>query len=142
MTFRFSLEPVLLVREHKEKQQRQKLAREMKRKQSLAEQKEAIAAELEDFLGQKDLHKVHDIRKLKNSYSHLEHAHNAMGKLDRDIKKADKAISRERDKLVVAHRETHIMEKVEEREYAVYRTELERAEQKVMDEIATRTFNR
>ncbi len=142
MTFRFSLDPVLRVREHKEKQQKQKLAREMKRRQNLADQKKDIAAELESFLGQKDIHKVHDIRKLRNSYAHLEHAHNVMGKLDRDMKKADKAISRERDKLIVAHREMHIMEKVRDREYTIYKTEMERADQKAMDEIATHSFNR
>ncbi len=142
MTFRFSLEPVLRVREHKEKLQRQKLAKEVKRRQNLADQKANIAAELDDFLGQKDLHKVHDVRKLKNSYVHLENVHNAMEKLDRDLKKADKSISRERDKLVVAHREMHMMEKVRDREYSVYKIELERFEQKAMDEIATRSFNR
>jgi len=142
MTFRFSLEPVLRVREHKEKLQRQKLAEEMKRKQKIAEQKETVEAELKSFLAQKDLHKAHDIRKLKNSYVHLEHAHNAMGKLDRDMKKVDKAIFRERDKLVVAHRETHIMEKAKDREFSTYKIELERTEQKAMDEIATQFFNR
>ncbi len=142
MTFRFSLEPVLRVREHKEKLQRQKLAEEMKRKQKIAEQKETVEAELKHFLAQKDLHKAHDIRKLKNSYVHLEHAHNAMGKLDRDMKKVDKAIFRERDKLVVAHRETHIMEKAKDREFSTYKMELERTEQKAMDEIATQFFNR
>lgn len=142
MTFRFSLEPVLRVREHKEKLQRQKLAEEMKRKKKIAEQKETVEAELKHFLAQKDLHKAHDIRKLKNSYVHLEHAHNAMGKLDRDMKKVDKAIFRERDKLVVAHRETHIMEKAKDREFSTYKMELERTEQKAMDEIATQFFNR
>ncbi len=142
MTFRFSLEPVLRVREHKEKLQRQKLAEEMKRKKKIAEQKETVEAELKHFLAQKDLHKAHDIRKLKNSYVHLEHAHNAMGKLDRDMKKVDKAIFRERDKLVVAHRETHIMEKAKDREFSTYKIELERTEQKAMDEIATQFFNR
>lgn len=142
MTFRFSLEPVLRVREHKEKLQQQKLAEEMKRKQQIAEQKKAIEAELQDFLGQKDMHKVHDLQKIKNSYAHLEHAHQAMGKLDKDIKKVDKAIFRERDKLVVAHRETHIMEKAKDREYSTWKSELERIDQKAMDEIATQYFNR
>ncbi|MBP3191938.1 flagellar export protein FliJ [Natronogracilivirga saccharolytica] len=142
MSFKFSLEPVLKVREHREKVQRQKLAEEMKRKQRISEQKEAVQADLEQFLGQKDKHKVYDVQKLRNSYAHLEHSHNVMGKLERDMQKAEDAIHKERNKLVTAHRETHIMEKAKDREFSAWKEDLERNEQKAMDEIATQYYNR
>ncbi len=142
MKFRFSLEPVLRVREHKEKVQQQKLAEKQRIKKVLSEKKSKVADELEQFLGEKDNASAFDIRKLRNAYAHLEHSHQMIGKLERDMDKADEAVNRERDKLVKAHRDTHILEKVKEREHCTFRDEVDRVERKQMDEIAAQFFNR
>ena len=142
MKFRFSLEPVLRVREHKEKIQQQKLAEKQRIKKVLSEKKSKVAEELDQFLGEKDKASAFDIRKLRNAYAHLEHSHQMIGKLERDMDKADEAVTRERDKLVKAHRDTHILEKVKEREHCTFRDEVDRVERKQMDEIAAQFYNR
>ncbi|MDG5766747.1 flagellar export protein FliJ [Balneolales bacterium ANBcel1] len=142
MKFRFSLEPVLRVREHKEKIQQQKLAEKQRIKQILDERKSEIADELKQFLGEKEKASVYDIRKLRNAYAHMEHTHQMMGKIDRDAGKAQDEVNRERDKLLKAHRETHILEKIKDREHSAFREEADRMEQKHMDEIAAQYFGR
>lgn len=142
MKFRFSLEPVLRVREHREKVQKQKLAEKQRMKKVISEKKSKITKELEQFLGEKDKAPVHDIRKLRNAYAHLEQSHRKIGKLDREMNKADEEVNRERDKLVKAHRETHIMEKVKDREHRIFKEKINKAEQKLMDEISVQIFNK
>ncbi|MDI6401982.1 flagellar FliJ family protein [Balneolaceae bacterium ANBcel3] len=142
MKFKFSLEPVLKVREHKEKLQKQKLAEKQRQKQIISDKKDQVAAELEQFLGEKDKSAVYDTRKLRNAYAHLEQSHQLMGRLARDMDKADKAVSTERNKLVKAHRDTHIMEKVKDREHSIFKKQLEQLERKQMDEVASLFFNR
>jgi len=142
MKFKFSLEPVLRVREHKEKLQQQKLAEKQRIKQILTDKKEEIAEELEQFLGEKDKSSVYDVRKLRNAYAHLEQSHQKIGQIARDMDKAEEAVNRERDKLVIAHRETHILEKVKDREHTEYKKEADRVERIKMDEIAAQFFSR
>ena len=142
MKFRFSLEPVLRVREHKEKIQQQKLAEKQRIKQILAEKKSEVVQELEQFLGEKEKASVYDIRKLRNAYAHMEQSHKVMEKIENDMDKADEDVNRERDKLVKAHRETHILEKVKDREHSEYKESVDRLERKHMDEIAAQYFGR
>lgn len=142
MKFRFSLEPVLRVREHREKIQKQKLAEKQRIKQVISDKKTMIAKELEQFLGEKDKSSVYDVLKLKNAYAHMENSHQLMGKLARDLEKADQAISNERDKLVKAHRETHMLEKAKDREHEEFKKETDRTERKQMDEVAANFYNR
>jgi len=142
MKFNFSLESVLKVREHKENVQKQKLAEKVRMKQMIFDKKSEVASGLEDFLFEKDNDKEYDLRKLRNCYAHLEHSHKLMEKLSREMEKADQAVNKERDKLVKAHRETHMMEKVRDREHTVFRREEERQERKNMDEIAAQLFQR
>lgn len=142
MKFKFSLQPVLNVREHREKIQKQKLAEKIRIQQDISEQRTKIAAGLEEFLSQKDSHRVYDIHKLRNSYAHLEQTHQVMEKLDRDIEKAEVAVKNERNKLVKAHRDTHILEKAKEREHHSYMKEESRKERIRMDEIAAQFFGR
>ncbi len=108
----------------------------------ICDKKSEIANQLEDFLARKDKHKAYDAHKLRNSYAHLEHAHRVMGKLSKDVEKADQAVSKERQKLMVAHQETNIMEKMKDHEYSAFNEELNRQERKELDEIVSRCYNR
>lgn len=142
MKFKFSLAPVLKVREHREKMQQQRLAEKVKAQQIIRDKHSAIASELEEFLRDKESHLVYDIQQLKSSYAHLEQTHGMMEKLSKDIQRAEKAIRRERDKLLVAHRDTHIMEKAKEREFEVFKQQVERKDRHLMDEITVQMINR
>jgi flagellar protein FliJ len=144
MKFKFSLESVLRVREHKEKLQKQKLAEKLRMKQMILDKKSEIATGLNEFLNNQEMDKgkVHDIRKLRSSYAHLEQSHQIIGRLDREMARADRDVSKERDKLAEAHRETHMLEKVKDREQKAFRKEEERRERSQMDEIAAQFHNR
>ncbi|MEX0680469.1 MAG: flagellar FliJ family protein [Balneolales bacterium] len=142
MKFRFSLAPVLKVREHKEKLQKQRLAEKQRLRQVIADKKSEIAIGLRGFIEERDDDSVNDINRIRSSYAHMEYAHQIMGNLVRDLNRAEQDIDRERDKLIRVHRDTRIMEKAKEREHKVFLEEIDRQDRRQMDEIATQLYNR
>lgn len=142
MTFRFSLDPVLRVRKHQEKLQKQKLAGELVRKKEILAVRDDVQEKLKDYLqtSQKpDVSRIHDLQK---HGTHMEQVHGRITKLTRDLDHAEENVSRERVKLAEAHKDRHMLEKVKEGEFDLFQKRLDRIEQKSQDEIATQMHRR
>lgn len=142
MKFKFSLEPVLKVRKHKEKLQKQKLAEEISRRKEIGELQRDVKQQLNRYLQNTQGQKVQNIHILKRQSKHVEQVHRRMKELTGKLAEAEKAVTNERQKLAEAHKSRHIMEKMREFEQKRFAEKMAKQDQKNMDEIATQSFSR
>lgn len=142
MKFTFSLDSVLKVREHQEKIQQQKLAKEMQRKRNIEEIRNEVSTRLNQLLKSNELEQFESIHSLKQLGSQMMEAHQTMNRLNGEKKEAEKAVDKERVDLTKAHKKRHIMEKVKELELNLFSEKVSRNEQIRMDEIASQLFNK
>lgn len=137
MKFTFSLESVLKVREHREQAQKQAYALETRNMQEIKTQLLSARDQLEQMTHEDAVTTTANIQHMRRQFSHMQQMHALIGKLHTDLSKADKRVATERERLVEAHRLTHIMESAKEREFARYRHEFNQAEQKQMDDVSS-----
>lgn len=142
MKFTFSLNSVLKVREHQEKIQQQKLAKEMQRKRNIEEVRNEVASRLNELLRRNELKQFESLHSLKQLGSQMIEAHQTMDRLNEEKKEAEEAVDKERIDLTKAHKKRHIMEKVKEVELSLFSEKVSRNEQIRMDEIASQIFNK
>jgi len=142
MKFKFSLDPVLKVRDHKKKMHKQKLAEELANKQQIMEVREEVQQKLKGFLDNSDNEEIQNVHMLRQRASHIQEVHVKMNKLSEDLSKADESVSRARTKLAEAHKNLHIIEKVKESELTIFNQKVAKQEQKFLDEVATQSFSR
>lgn len=141
MTFKFSLEPVLKVNEHREKQQQQKYAAQVKQMQSIKDKID----DLKDRIDQTDdasEARYTSIHALRARYGVLEQMHVEIGKLEKELVLVDERVDAERKKLVEAHRKTHMMETMKTKEFTTFRHQVNQLEQGQMDEVAAQIVSR
>lgn len=142
MKFTFSLDSVLKVRQHQEKIQQQKLAKEMQRKRNIEEIRNEVSTRLNQLLKSNEVEQFESIHSLKQLGSQMMEAHQTMNRLNGEKKEAEKAVDKERADLTKAHKKRHIMEKVKELELNLFSEKVSRNEQIRMDEIASQLFNK
>lgn len=142
MKFKFTLDPVLKVRKHQEKVQKQKLAEELIKKNEINELRAEVQNKLENYLQNAQTRNIENIHGIKRHTKHMEQVHSLIKKLSTDLNKAEKAVSEERGKLAQAYKNRHILDKVKEFEQNIFAQKLQRNEQKNMDEIATQIYSR
>lgn len=142
MKFKFSLDPVLKVRDHKKKLQKQKLAEEMANKQEILELREQVQQKLKGYLENAEQAEIQNIQMVRQRGSHIQQVHQKMKKLSEKLSEADKNVSKARTDLAEAHKNLHIIEKVKEFEKSIFNDNVAKQEQKFMDEIATQSFSR
>jgi flagellar export protein FliJ len=142
MKFKFSLAPVLKVRKHQEKLQKQKLAEQVSKKQQISDVRDDVQGKLKTFLKNSEDNSIENIHMIRNRSAHLQQVHQKMNKLSRDLDKAEVEVSKEREKLATAHKNLHVLEKVKEFEKDLFSERVAKDEQKFMDEIATQSFSR
>ncbi|MGN8226753.1 flagellar export protein FliJ [Gracilimonas sp. BCB1] len=142
MKFKFSLAPVLKVRKHQEKLQKQKLAEQVSKKQKISDVRDDVQGKLKTFLENSEDNSVENIHMIRRRSAHLQQVHQKMDKLSRDLDKAEVEVSKEREKLATAYKNLHILEKVKEFEKGLFSERVAKDEQKFMDEIATQSFSR
>ncbi len=142
MKFKFSLESVLKVRKHQEKVQKQRLANEVLKRSEIEQVKQNVQERLETILNSGDAGLAANIHNVKLYSTHIQQAHEAMYKLDQQATEVEKKVGEERVKLAEAHKNRHMLEKLKEIEEKLFKKELNRMEQKTMDEIATQSFSR
>lgn len=142
MSFKFSLAPVLKVRKHQEKLQKQKLAKELMKKKKIDDIKEEVHSKLNSYLEKNNTQDAENIHKIKRHGRHVIQAHEIIKKLGNESEDVEKSVSNVRKKLASAHKNRHMMEKLKETEKEVFTKKTERDEQKNMDEIATQSFSR
>ena len=141
MKFEFSLEPVLKVREHEEKVQKQKLAEKLNKKKDLKILKQNLKNELENHISNSDGEKFLNVHDLQRQQQYINDLHEKVKKVNQSLESIKKAVDRQRDKLADVHKKRHIMEKVKEEEREVFFEQVSKQQRKVMDEVATQTFS-
>jgi flagellar export protein FliJ len=142
MKFKFSLEPVLKVRQHQEKVQQQKLAEELTNKNKISDLRNSVQGKLESYLETKDQDKAANIHAIKTQNAHLIQVNEHIHKLQQQEEQANKKVSNERSKLAEAFKKLSIIEKVKENEHGTFVRDLEKTDQKFMDEISSQSLNR
>ncbi|MBO6793863.1 MAG: flagellar export protein FliJ [Balneolaceae bacterium] len=142
MKFKFSLEPVLKVRQHQEKVQQQKLAEEMTNKNKITSLRAEVRGKLESYLENQQEDQVANIHTIKRHNAHLMHVNDHINRLVKEENKADEKVQVERGKLAEAFKKLSILEKVKENEQGVFVKELAKSDQKFMDEISSQSFSR
>lgn len=141
MTFKFSLDPVLKVRDHQKKMQKQKLAEEVANKQEILNLQKQVQTKLKGFLKESDQKEVQNVHTLRQRASHMQQVHQKMKELSEELSKADENVTNARTQLAEAHKNLHIMEKMKEFERSEFDDEVAKGEQKFMDEIATQSYS-
>lgn len=139
MKFDFSLEPVLKVRKHEEKVQKQKLAVKVSEKQDLSKRKRNLQNKLKALLDGTDAEEFENLHDLKRHKNFVKEVHQRMQKLNDSLKVVEHAVNKQRDKLATVHKKRHIMEKLKEEEREVLLEEMARQQRKALDEVATQT---
>jgi flagellar protein FliJ len=142
MKFKFSLDPVLRVRKHQEKVQKQKLAKEVMKQQEIDQLKTEAENKLETFLATADASQAESIQIIKQHGRHVLQAHDVMKRLNEELKSVERSVQQERNKLAAVHKKRHILEKVKEFEESEFARKVFRKEQKTLDEIATQSLSR
>lgn len=142
MKFKFSLEPVLKVRQHQEKIQKQKLAEEVSNKNKITLLRNEVQGKLETYLEEQNNEPVANIHLIKRHNAHLLQVNDHINKLQDQEKEADGKVSEERGKLAEAFKKLSILEKVKEAEHGAFISDVAKADQKFMDEISSQSFSR
>lgn len=142
MKFKFSLEPVLKVRKHQEKMQKQKLAEEVARQNEINALRDQQKEQLNGYLESSDEMETRTVLEVKRHTSHLENVHQRMVSLSKELDQASEKVKIEQQKLASAHKDLHIMEKVRDFEHSLFSDQMNKEEQKFLDEIATQSFSR
>lgn len=142
MKFKFSLDPVLKVRNHKKKVHKQKLAEEMANKQEIVKLRDQVQVKLKSFLENTEHTEIQNVQMVRQRASHIQQVHQKMKKLSEELSEADKNVSKARNNLAEAHKNLHIIEKVKEFEKSIFNDNMAKQEQKFMDEIATQSFSK
>ncbi|HBX66154.1 MAG TPA: hypothetical protein DEG32_08340, partial [Balneolaceae bacterium] len=75
MKFKFSLAPVLKVREHQEKIQKQKLAEQVSKKQKISDLQNEVQGKLKQFLNDSEEQTAASIHLIRQRSMHLEQVH-------------------------------------------------------------------
>lgn len=142
MKFKFSLEPVLKVRQHQEKMQKQKLAEELTNKNKISDLRNEVKGKLESYLDNKDQEEAANIHTIKTHNAHFIHVNDHINKLQEQEEKADEKVKEERSKLAEAFKKLSILEKVKENEHGSFVKDAAKTDQKFMDEISSQSYSR
>jgi len=142
MKFEFSLEPVLKVREHEEKIEKQKLAEKLNKKRDLKTLKQNLKDKLEHHVNESDGEQFVNVHDLQRKQQYINDLHNKVKQVNQSIKSVKEAVDQQRDKLADVHKKRHIMEKVKEEEREIFLEQMSKQQRKVMDEVATQTFSK
>lgn len=138
----FSLEPVLKVRTYREKAQQQEYALYLRNKQDIEERITEIRDRLSTELEKSENAEVTKIHQFRNKCGQVEHMHQLMDRLMHDLKKAEDVLESERNKLIEAHRNMHIMESMKSREKTNFIKHVDYLEQMQSDEVSIQMTSR
>jgi flagellar export protein FliJ len=142
MTFRFSLEPVLKVNEHREKVQQQKYADQVKVAQEIKDRITDLNHQLQNAKDDQPKDSLANVHSFRTRIGIMEQAHQQIHRLRNDLVKVDEKVKVERQKLVEAHRKTHMMETIRVKEFAAFRQMVDKVDQVQMDEVAAQIVSR
>ncbi len=142
--FRFSLQKVLDLREHKEEQKAIELGKakaELQRKQQeLVRLKEEKDQQLSEASWQQS--EQPDLNAIRIAGSYVEQLNSAIRQTGQQVKEKDKRVAMRRNELMAVVKEKKIVEKLKEKKMAEYKNEVLRQERKNEDELAIRMSSR
>lgn len=144
MGFRFRFETVLTVKTRKEEEKRFELLAEEQRMQAKAlelNRYENAHQESLDMLTAASQGQV-DLEYLSICYAYANHLKQRQDNCRDELHKAQMDVSRVRQELVDARKETKAMEQLKERDYREYLREEQSKEQKFLDELGVNGHNR
>ena len=142
MTFKFSLEPVLKVNEHREKVQQQKYADQIKAAQDIKNKISDLNNQLLNARDDEPKESLANVHTFRTRIGMMEQAHQQIHQLRTDLVKVDEKVKFERQKLVEAHRKTHMMETIKGKEFTAFRQMVDKVDQVQMDEVAAQIVSR
>ncbi len=144
--FKFRLEKVLEVRRRKEEEKEKELAslkKELRREEEFLEKLRKETSLIAERIGA--FQKVDDeslnLEELRREYDYLEVLRNKITRHLNTVEKLMIKIEEKRKELIEASKERKIMEKLKDKQYRKFRSEEERKERKVLDEIGTLNYN-
>lgn len=136
--FKFKLETALKVRRHREMQQQQAFAKVARKKQHLENQRDFATDSLHVYAETQTESRL--IR--PTHFTWLLDKHQQVFRLEQHIKKAEIEVENERKILLHAMTRTKVLENLKTKHKMLFISELEKEEQKEMNEIATNRFAR
>jgi flagellar FliJ protein len=143
--FKFKLQRVLEIREHKERLLKSELA-ELKR---LYKQEESILRELQ-YKHTQYLRRLIELQKepfivveeISFFHAYVDKLHDDCNAQKERLNELSKRIEGVKEKLIEARKERRILEKLRERYWKAFQLEVERVEQNFLDEIGQSIFHR
>lgn len=141
--FKFRLDSVLRVRRHEEEQQRQRHARVVRQRQELEELREETVSRLRSFNERRN-NRVGNPQSpflMRQELSFMEDQHNRLLNIDNKIKRVEDKQEKERKRLIEANKKTKILENLESKQRVRFFEDMERLEQKELNEIAIQRYN-
>jgi flagellar FliJ protein len=143
--FKFKLQRVLEIREHKERLLKSELA-ELKR---LYKQEESILRELQ-YKHTQYLRRLIELQKepfivveeISFFHTYVDKLHDDCNAQRERLNELSKRIEGVKEKLIEARKERRILEKLRERYWKAFQFEVERVEQNFLDEIGQSIFHR
>jgi len=140
--FKFKFETLKNVREHKKKIQQQKLARAEKKKMQI----EHDIRQLEESVAVSNQQRNQELTnynaaKHRQHYSYLHDNYKQIQSLNNQLNKVNGEVEKERKKLIQLSKKTKILENLEARQRTAYLEEMDRMEQKQLNEVAIQQYN-
>ena len=141
--FTFALQPVLEVRERRERERMQRLAEAQLALQGALERLTALERERDvGVLTVRERHGQLDLEELQAYYSHLEHLAGEIALQRERVAAARGQVDAARADLVAASTEKRVVERLRERRYESFRHEERLAEQRQVDDDNARIESR
>jgi len=143
-SFKYNLEPVLKVREIKEKKEQEKFAE--KQRKLIEEKQREDHIRKDKTTKEDDLRKVFkkgpisDFSRVMNRKAHLEVLKTDLDKQIEEVIQASKKLEEQRAKLIASMKDKKIIEKHKEKQFDEYKKIMLSLETKFLDEIATERF--
>jgi len=137
--FTFRLEPLITIRDNALKECQAELAKAYHARQIVEETRLKFEKDIEESIqsAREMLESgTIDVTFLLTLQDHKTYRTAQLAKIAEDLKKIDEEIERRRALVVAANKELKIVEKLKEKRYEKYLEEENKAEMKVMDEIA------
>lgn len=142
MKFTFQFESLLNIRRHRERQEQQKLGALLEKRVTLNEQKASVEAKLTALDRRRRQFSGQNILAVTQQYEMKHSLQKKIWALQRRENQLKGAIHRQRQALMQANKETQMLEKLRQRDRAVFVEKYQQMEQKQQNEIATQMYNR
>lgn len=142
MKFKFRFNSVLTVRKHEEEVQKQAYAAALRVKYNLEKQIYEIRDAMSGYNDRFADHLPTGRVGVMQHYAYIQQNQMKLWELENELRRADAEVEKERIKLIEANKKTKMLELLETNERKSFFKEMERVEERQLNEIATQLYNR